>query len=148
MKTEYIQTILIVYLVLAATADIMRKKLSVVFLLIGVIPAALTVIAAILGTEGEVKSGLLQCAGGAVIGALFIPISLAFRNKIGLADAIIFTICGTVFGYAGITSVILFSFLLGGLYAAAMLAIGRMTGKSTFAFVPFILLGSAMTMIL
>ncbi len=114
----------------------------------GSVPAALGVAAALTCPEEGLREGLLQCLGGAAIGAVFIPVSIVLRNKIGLADAIIFTVCGAVFGYKGIVTVIMFSFLLGGLYAAASLAIGRMTGKSTFAFVPFILLGSAMTMII
>ena len=148
MKTEYAQAVLIIYLLLASFTDIIHKKLSLRFLAFGLFPIILGAVAAILAPESGIKDGLLQCAGGAAIGALFIPLSIVSKNRIGLADAVIFTICGAVFGYGGIVTVILFSFLLGGLYAAASLAIGRMTRKSSFAFVPFIMLGSAMAMII
>lgn len=138
--------IMVVYLISASITDVLKKKLSRVFLLAGIIPVAVSgVVHGIYFPAGSSLSEILGLyspyAAGLGLGALFIPVSLLTRGRIGMADAILFCISGAVSGYAPLMVIIILSFLFGSVYSIAMLAAGRFTGKSRFAFVPFILMG-------
>ncbi len=141
--------VLAAYLGIAAVIDLLKKKLPVYYLVLGVIPAACGMISAVTAADlGETGRILISHAIGAGIGLFFLIICAVTREKLGKADAILFTVCGAATGYEILITLIMFSFLLSAVYAVAMLAIGRMNRKSAFAFAPFILLGFIMTEVL
>jgi prepilin signal peptidase PulO-like enzyme (type II secretory pathway) len=137
------------YLLSAAIADILRKKIPVWLIVMGIFPVLLGIFMSLSGTDpGEVPEVVISHGAGALIGASFIPVSLMTREKLGKGDALLFTVCGGAAGYEKLMILIMSAFLLGALYAAAMLAMGRLTRKSSFAFAPFILAGYVMTEVL
>ncbi|MBR4725710.1 MAG: prepilin peptidase [Lachnospiraceae bacterium] len=137
------------YLAIAAVIDIAKKKLPVVFLVLGVIPAGYGIVSAVLCADtGDIRTVLLAHAIGTAIGLSFLIICLITRDKLGKADAILFTVCGATTGYETLITLIMSAFLLSAVYAVAMLAVGKMNRKSSFAFAPFIMLGYIMTEVL
>ena len=141
--------VLTAYLGLASMIDIAKKRLPVWVLAAGTVPAVIGTAASVLNApEGERIKVLISHALGMLIGLSFLIICLITREKLGKGDAIIFAVCGAAVGHEKLLTLILSAFLLSALYGVAMLAIGRMTRKSSFAFVPFILLGNIMTEVL
>ena len=137
------------YLGIAAVIDILKKELPVYYLVLGVFPAACGLLNAIMTADpGGTGQILFSHVTGAAIGFSFLIICVMTREKLGKADAILFAVCGAAAGYEILITLIMASFLLSAIYAVAMLAIGRMNRKSTFAFAPFILLGFIMTEVL
>ena len=143
------QGTMIVYLLAASVTDIFRKKLSILFLLAGIIPAGILTISEYFGNgNSDTVSFILSHVSGLAVGAVFLLISAVTKEGFGKADAVLLCICGAAAGVVSLISVILFSFLLGAVYSIAMLAMGRLTRKDKFAFVPFILLGYVMMLLL
>ena len=141
--------ILICYFVPVAVTDAIKKKLPVILLAAGLIPVSAGILTGMLGPGEEgFKHVLLSNGIGMLFGAAFLIVSFATGEKLGKADAILFCICGGAVGYEKLVIIIISAFLLGALYAAAMLAMGRLTRKSSFAFAPFILLGCIMAEVL
>ncbi len=138
------------YLLGASIKDIISKRISVAFLLTGIIPVLTCIGIKLYLTvnEGSVSEVIISHAIGLLIGGIFVLISCFTEGKIGKGDAAVFCICGAAIGYEKLLVAIISAFLLGALYAAAMLAMGRFTRKSRFAFIPFIMLGYLMSEVL
>ena len=142
--------VLAVYLLTASIKDIISKKISSVFLITGIIPVLICIGEELYESANE--NGfcgiVISHAAGLFIGLIFILISSLTEEKLGKGDALLFCICGAATGYEKVLIIILSAFLLGALYAAAMLATGRLNRKSSFAFAPFIMLGYIMAEVL
>lgn len=76
--------------------------------------------------------------------AFFLVLGLASRGALGFGDVVLAPFVGFVAGYYGwgaAVAALLATFLLSGLYATALLAIGRATRSSHVAFGPWMVLG-------
>ena len=144
-----IRIALICYLAAASIIDIIKKKLPLAYLAAGVIPVSVGICAELFIYENSGYMDVIFSHGaGILVGAMFLLVSILTREKLGKADAILFCLCGGTAGYGKLMTIIMSAFLLGALYAVAMLAIGRMKRNSSFAFAPFIFAGYIMTEIL
>ncbi len=143
-------SILTGYLLIASVKDIISKRLSLVFLIAGIIPVVICIGTKVYMTESGnvVTEVFVPHAIGLLIGLLFVLISHLSGGNFGMGDALIFCICGAAVGYKMLLIAAVSAFLLGALYAVAMFAMGRFNRKSSFAFVPFIMLGYVMAEVL
>ena len=152
------EAVMALYLFGAAIFDMKSRKLPVWYLFMGIIPVAVYITSGFLNTgfyvsapadaAKEVAEALIPNIAGLGIGLIFVLISKAVNERIGMGDAVIFCICGAAAGYGDLMIIIISAFLLGSVYSVAMLATGKLTRKSSFAFVPFIFLGFIMTAVL
>ena len=144
-----VDAILAVYLAAAAIIDILHKKIKYRMLICGVIPVAASLIRLLTEHEDEktVRYGLILMAAGLALGFVFLIIAVATGERLGKGDAVIFCICGATVGIESLIAVIMTAFLLSAVYSAAMLAAGRLRKHSRIAFIPFIFLGYAMSLI-
>ena len=143
-------SILTGYLLIASVKDIINRRISRLYLTAGIIPVIACIWARLhmISQDSLIIGILISHAVGALIGGIFILVSHLTGEKLGKGDAMIFCICGAAAGYEILAVIIISAFMLGALYAVAMLAMGRFTKKSSFAFIPFILLGYLMAEIL
>ena len=141
--------LLFCYLLASSVIDVARKNLSVCFLSAGMIPAAAGVLSSVIGAENtEIMSIVISHIAGVLIGAGFILVSLITGEKLGKGDGLLFAVCGAAVGYEKLIILIMSAFLFGALYSVSMLAMGKLTGKSSFAFAPFIMIGYVMAEVL
>lgn len=122
------------YLAIASVMDFVKKKLSLLFLILG---APVAVICIILNESTDIRSGLLGAASGLVI----LLVSFLSGERIGRADGIIFCITGLALGAVLNIALIAFSFFLGALFALGWLIIRRVDRNARFPFIPFIFAG-------
>ena len=143
-------SILAGYLLAASVKDIISKRISLAFLITGIIPVFIcTGIKLYEAVNDSVfLEVIISHAIGLMIGLLFILVSNFTWENLGKGDALMFCICGAAAGYEKTLITAVSAFMLGALYAAAMLAMGRFNRKSSFAFVPFIMLGYVMAEVL
>ena len=141
------QGLMTLFLFAASVIDIIRRKLSVHFIIMGFLIVGISQLGVFFIMDNAEKwqfTFTLFC--GLILGLLFVLISIVTRERLGKADSLLFCICGLATGFGKLLAVIMLSFLLGAIYSIAMMAIGRLNRKSSFAFAPFILLGYIMVL--
>ena len=84
---------------------------------------------------------------GAIIGGIFLIISVVTREKIGYGDSLVFLAIGLIIGGEKCFVIILWSFLLCSIFSLAAIILKKTTFKSTVAFMPFVLAGALVTFI-
>lgn len=129
--------VLVLWLAIAASAIDLRLR---------IIPNRLLAGAALLGLCALIPLGAPAFAqgalGAAVLFAVAALLAVVGRGGFGFGDVKYLAVVGLLLGLdAGIVS-LLAAVLLGGLYAAALLATRRAGRKDTIAFGPFIAIGS------
>ncbi len=135
--------VLVLWLAIASTAIDMRLR---------IIPNRLLAGAALLGLLAMIPLGAGAFAQGAlgtvVLFAVAALLAVVGRGGFGFGDVKYLAVVGLLLGLdAGIVS-LLAAVLLGGLYAAMLLATRRAGRKDTFAFAPFIAIGSVAVLML
>lgn len=84
---------------------------------------------------------------GAIIGGIFLIISVVTREKIGYGDSLVFLTIGLIMGGEKCFVIILWSFLLCSIFSLVAIILKKTTFKSTVAFMPFVLAGALVTFI-
>ena len=84
---------------------------------------------------------------GAIIGGIFLIISVVTREKIGYGDSLVFLAIGLIMGGEKCFVIILWSFLLCSIFSLVAIILKKTTFKSTVAFMPFVLAGALVTFI-
>lgn len=81
-------------------------------------------------------------AGGAIgFGVLFL-IALAYRGGMGMGDVKLGAFVGLILGYPKVALALFISFVLGGLVAGVLVAVGILRRKDPIAFGPFLAIGA------
>ncbi|WP_269453159.1 prepilin peptidase [Yinghuangia sp. ASG 101] len=112
-------------------------------------PAAgglVVMLAGIAAVEGRPGAFLRALLAAAILGA--VHLALGLTGRIGMGDAKLAVVLGLVLGWSGGRHILvaeLATLLLAGTHASALLATGRAQPHDTFAFGPFILAGTALT---
>lgn len=83
-------------------------------------------------------SVLSQAAGGLLNGALYALIRAAAPRGMGAADVKLAVFCGLIAAFPGGLAAAMASFVLGGMVGAALLALGRASGKTPLPYAPFL----------
>ena len=84
---------------------------------------------------------------GAIIGGIFLIISVVTREKIGYGDSLVFLAIGLIIGGEKCFVIIFWSFLLCSIFSLVAIILKKTTFKSTVAFMPFVLAGALVTFI-
>ena len=84
---------------------------------------------------------------GAIIGGIFLIISVVTREKIGYGDSLVFLAIGLIMGGERCFVIIFWSFLLCSIFSLVAIILKKTTFKSTVAFMPFVLAGALVTFI-
>jgi prepilin signal peptidase PulO-like enzyme (type II secretory pathway) len=89
---------------------------------------------------------LAQALGGGAIAFVLLLIGAAIsRGAMGMGDVKFGVVCGLVTGAIGVAFMLAASFVLGGIYALAMLASGR-SRRDVVPFTPFLVLGTVLAL--
>ncbi|ACZ29540.1 peptidase A24A prepilin type IV [Xylanimonas cellulosilytica DSM 15894] len=109
--------------------------------------AALLGLAAAATADGD---RLVRALGGAAaLGGAYLALHLVNRRGLGLGDVKLAVLLGLPAGWAGWDTVWwtgVLPFLLGGVWAVALLVTGRANRRTALAFGPFMLAGAALTL--
>ena len=98
---------------------------------------------------GDWSALLRALAGGLALGAAYLLLHLIHRAGMGLGDVKLAVLLGLVTAWAGWSAwaaAALLPFLLGGIFAAALLAARRASRTTPLAFGPFMLVGAAVAL--
>ncbi|MBQ6549869.1 MAG: prepilin peptidase [Lachnospiraceae bacterium] len=90
-------------------------------------------------------SMLKEVVFGALMGLLFIGISRISRGALGMGDAILILSLGIWCGLQDSFTVILFAFILSGLFGGIVLLVRKKKRQETLPFVPFLLLSAVIS---
>ncbi|WDF34206.1 A24 family peptidase [Arthrobacter agilis] len=112
-------------------------------------PAALVVLGTAGAGAGDWDRVLGMLAGGAVLWLAFAALHLLYRQGLGFGDVKLAGLLGLYLGFAGWAQVWWGPFLalvLGGVWSVVLVAAGRATLRSSFAFGPFLIAGAALAL--
>ena len=99
-------------------------------------------------TDPMSRSLLSEGLAGCLPGLILLPFSLSTSPRVGSGDVITLLVTGFLLGF-GETFELLFLALIGaGVYGAAMIFGKKRGAKSTFPFIPFLLLAQILRMIM
>lgn len=90
-------------------------------------------------------SMLKEVVFGALMGLLFIGISRISRGALGMGDAVLILSLGIWCGLQDSFTVILFAFILSGLFGGIVLLVRKKKRQETLPFVPFLLLAAVIS---
>lgn len=128
------KTMLLIFLGAGAFIDAKTKKIPVLYAVIG---AAAGVALKIF--EGNLD--ILQTAGGFLVGVILYLLSIISKQAIGSGDGMVLAVTGIVLGFMGNIILLFSSLLAAGLYSGLMLALKKIKKKSSIPFIPFMLVG-------
>ncbi|MGJ9373650.1 prepilin peptidase [Nesterenkonia sp. CF4.4] len=100
---------------------------------------------------GEPWAALRALAAGLVWGGLFLLVRLAAPPALGMGDVKLAVVLGLYTGFVSwdtVLAAVVLSFLLGGMVSAGLLISGRGTAKTAVPFGPFLLVGTAIALML
>lgn len=100
---------------------------------------------------GEPLASLRALAAALAWGGVFLLVRLIAPPALGMGDVKLAVVLGLYtgfFGWATVLAAVVLSFLLGGLASTALLISGRGTAKTAVPFGPFLLVGTAMALML
>jgi leader peptidase (prepilin peptidase)/N-methyltransferase len=112
-------------------------------------PAAILLLGAAAGAAGEWYRIGGMLAGGALLGAGFAALHLLHRRGLGFGDVKLAGLLGLYLGFAGWPEVWWGPFLavvLGGLWSLGLVTTRRATLRSSVAFGPFLIAGTALAL--
>lgn len=127
--------ILSVILIYFAWEDIRKKQLLMVAL-------GVAALAGIGCNFFIMQHSLLSLFGGVAIGACMLPLSKLSNDAIGQGDAMLFMVSGIFLGFFDNFKLLLISSILASVYASILLLIRKQSRKTSFPFVPFVLISS------
>lgn len=100
---------------------------------------------------GEPLAALRALAAAAVWGGVFLLVRVIAPPALGMGDVKLAVVLGLYTGFlswATVLAAVVISFLLGGLASAALLVSGRATPTTAVPFGPFLLLGTAIALLI
>ena len=130
-----------IYLAALAFVDVKERKIPLKWLLLGIPFIPVSVLA---DGVGLIYSHVL----GVLPGIGFICISLVSHGQMGMADAVLLALTGAFLGFGPSVCVIALSFLGIAIIAMLMLVLNKLGRKSTLPYIPFILFGYMVTMVI
>jgi len=130
-----------IYLALLAVIDVKKRKIPLIWLLAGIVFVPIGII-------DEGFETLYTHILGLIPGVLSILIAIVSRGQIGMADAVLLTVTGAFLGFGPSICVISVSLLNIAFVAGLMLMAGKLGRKSTLPYVPFLLLGYVITVVI
>jgi leader peptidase (prepilin peptidase)/N-methyltransferase len=113
------------------------------------VPTASALVAGLLvlaAQQGQWSTFGRALAAGAVLGVAFLVLALISPRSLGLGDVKLAALLGVLLGWFGWSSVltgVVATFLLGGVAAVVLLALGRASRSTALAFGPWLVLGAA-----
>lgn len=119
------------YMGILAVMDIRKRRLSLLFLLCGML---FIIIQSFCGRE--ISPGVL--ASGGAVGMIFLLISRITGEALGYGDSILILIMGIFLGFWEILYLLMGAFSMAAFFSAAMLVKTRFNRKCSFPFVPFL----------
>ncbi len=119
------------YMGILAVMDIRKRRLSLLFLLCGVL---FIIIQAFCGREIPP----LSLAAGGAVGMFFLLVSRITGEAFGYGDSLLILIMGVFLGFWKILYLLMGAFSMAAVFSAAMLVKTRFNRKSSFPFVPFL----------
>ncbi len=119
------------YLIVLSVMDIRKRKLSLKFLMSGLL---LSVTACLTGSENT----WIEILGGAAVGGVFIIISRITEESFGYGDSILILIMGCFLGFWNLIYVLMAAFSLAAVMSVFLLISRKFSRKSAFPFVPFL----------
>jgi len=120
-----------IYLCLLAIIDIRYRKISLFYLLTGIVVAILL----LLTSKDELW---MLSLGGAVVGLAFILVSKVTKEALGYGDSILILILGISLGFWRLMYMMIVAFFLAAIFALMVLTLKKMKRQSSFAFIPFL----------
>ncbi len=132
-----IDVILIIYLTVMSYTDIKTKTIS---LKISIIIATIFLLIQIIIFKFHVKSVLLWCLCGCVVGTTLLILAFITRENIGYGDGIVVLVIGLAIGLKSTFIVCTIGFLLSAIVACFFL-IRKKSKKTSMPFIPFIYIG-------
>lgn len=124
----------LVFLAIAAFADLKRRCLNIVFIYIG-----LTAGFVLQTALGELL--LWEMAAGVAVGGAAALISKVSRQAVGYGDSFMAAACGAWLGFYGCVFLLTVSLFIMALFGIAALALKKAKGKDALPFMPFLLAG-------
>lgn len=100
---------------------------------------------------GQPSAVLRALAAALVWGGVFLLVRLAAPPALGMGDVKLSVVLGLYTGFLGwdtVLAAVVLSFMLGGLVSTGLLVSGRGTAKTAVLFGPFLLLGTAIALML
>lgn len=120
--------------------DIRKKEVSMLLLLAG---AAIAVASIGVAIGGHQDGNIWISKGiGMLFGLLLMVLSRVSRGQFGMADAIVLTVTGVVFGFWNNLFLFFYSLVVSAVYAVILLVMKKIHKKQNIAFLPFIVLGT------
>ncbi|MBR5968539.1 MAG: prepilin peptidase [Lachnospiraceae bacterium] len=123
-----------IYLLVLAAEDMFKKSIPFLLLAAGAIPAAVSFF------DGN-RPSLSDRGLGLAVGLVLLLVAKFSKEMIGFGDAAVFCIAGLALGLRMTAAMAALSLFLLLVYAAAMLARGRLHRKSRVPFMPFLFAG-------
>lgn len=134
------QIVCLMFLIGMSVVDIRCHKVSVNVLIAGTVCAVLYQIFQMCSAGTE----MLQIAGGAGIGLIFLLVSKVTREGIGYGDSWGILSLGIYLGFMKLIEVLAGALFLLVIISIVMLSVKRMSRKFTLAFYPFLTAGYVM----
>ena len=91
---------------------------------------------------------LTQMAAGAVMGMVFILISRVSKGALGMGDSAVITALGVWCGVRDGFPLVLFAFILSGIFGGIWMLIRKKNRRDSLPFVPFLLLSAAVSCVI
>ena len=86
------------------------------------------------------EESFVQIAAGTALGLVFVLISRISKEALGMGDAIVIAALGAWCGIKDSLTLILFAFILAGIFGAVWMLVRKKNRKDSLPFVPFLLL--------
>lgn len=91
--------------------------------------------------DGQVWAEVMEMATGVIPGILVLIIGRVSRGMIGMGDGLVLIVIGAYIGATAVISVMMWSFLGASVWCMVFLCLKRYRLKSRIPFVPFLLMG-------
>ena len=124
--------LILVFLIICTISDIVKRR---VYFAVLVVSALISLSIDLIFQD----ISLLVIIGGVAIGLTLLGISFASREKIGMGDAFVITVCGLCLGFAPTVSILIMSIFIAGF--ARMIAMFFLHKPKDYGlpFIPFVL---------
>ena len=130
-----------VFLLIEGIRDLQKHKVSMITVMI----------AGILGVIfqfGIIQENGLKIIGGILIGIVLLSLAKITREKIGYGDGWIFVVTGIYMGFRNNMYLLLLSLFLASLVSICLLVFKKVNKKTELPFVPFILPGYLLLLVI
>lgn len=135
-----INIVILIALGLLTIEDIKRRKVNLKICIVAEIM--------ILIVDLLMNKEIWIISGGLVWGISFFLISKVSKEALGYGDDIVIFIIGSALGFVATFQILLFSFLIAGALCILIMAVKRMRLRIELPFVPFLLLGTTINLLI